>query len=123
MSKVTISVSKAFQFNREAGMTQFAVGQHEVEQAVADHFYVKAHCGELPAPANPTNNMVAEELATALARIAKLEEAHAALSAVKDPKSAIKELAAKLADATALGQAHEMHAKQLQETLDAKAPG
>ena len=83
-----IYVLTAFNFNDGAKITPFSAGFHEVDDAVAEHWFVKAHCspdGEAPA--------VAED-----SRIAELE----AQIAEKDAR--IAELEAQLPETTANGK-------------------
>lgn len=71
----TIFVSKAFHFNTaDQGLIPFAIGLHTVEDSVAKHPYVVAHCGE-PSESAVASNHVAEELAAALKRNVMLEGA------------------------------------------------
>ncbi|MGQ5288457.1 STY1053 family phage-associated protein [Pectobacterium actinidiae] len=52
-----IYVLTAFNFNDGAKITPFATGFHDVDDAVAEHWFVKAHCspdGEVPAVAEDT---------------------------------------------------------------------
>lgn len=45
-----IRVTKSFVLTLVAGVTRtFAEGEHVVEQAIADHWYVKAHSAPTPA--------------------------------------------------------------------------
>lgn len=45
---VTINVVKKFEFNHIDGhVEQYAVGQHEVSEDFAKHWFVAGHCAEL----------------------------------------------------------------------------
>ena len=72
-----IHVATAFNFLHDDGQTQrFAVGQHEVSDALASDPYVLAHLGEAPAP-----SLTEAALIEAQARIAALEAQVASLTA------------------------------------------
>lgn len=65
-----IYVLTAFNFNDGAKITPFAAGFHDVDDEVAEHWFVKAHCspdGEAPAVAEDPR------IAEYEARIAELE--------------------------------------------------
>ncbi|PQH29086.1 STY1053 family phage-associated protein [Raoultella ornithinolytica] len=65
-----IYVLAAFNFNDGAKITPFAAGFHDVDDEVAEHWFVKAHCspdGEAPAVAEDPR------IAEYEARIAELE--------------------------------------------------
>ncbi|HCM3123474.1 hypothetical protein CF032_16315 [Klebsiella oxytoca] len=65
-----IYVLTAFNFNDGDKITPFAAGFHDVDDAVAEHWFVKAHCspdGEAPAQADDPR------IAEFEARIAELE--------------------------------------------------
>ncbi|MCL8293823.1 hypothetical protein M9Y55_28590 [Klebsiella oxytoca] len=65
-----IYVLTAFNFNDGAKITPFSAGFHDVEDEVAEHWFVKAHCspdGEAPAVAEDPR------IAEYEARIAELE--------------------------------------------------
>ncbi|HBR2097280.1 STY1053 family phage-associated protein [Klebsiella pneumoniae] len=65
-----IYVLTAFNFNDGAKITPFAAGFHDVDDAVADHWFVNAHCspdGEAPAVVEDPR------IAEYEARIAELE--------------------------------------------------
>ncbi|MDV0603362.1 hypothetical protein RZO85_27240 [Raoultella ornithinolytica] len=65
-----IYVLTAFNFNDGAEITPFAAGFHDVDDEVAEHWFVKAHCspdGEAPAVAEDPR------IAEYEARIAELE--------------------------------------------------
>lgn len=76
--KKKIYVLTPFNFNDGASITEFAAGFHDVESAVADHWFVKAHCspdGEAPALENdPRIAELEAQVAEQSARIAGLEE-------------------------------------------------
>ena len=80
-----IYVLTAFNFNDGAKITPFAAGFHDVEDEVAEHWFVKAHCspdGEAPAIADDPRIKEYE------ARIADLESQLAEATANgKKPKS------------------------------------
>ena len=68
MKKIYVLV--AFNFNDGAKITPFAAGFHDVDDEVAEHWFVKAHCspdGEAPAVAEDPR------IAEYEARIAELE--------------------------------------------------
>ncbi|MGU5416371.1 STY1053 family phage-associated protein [Klebsiella michiganensis] len=81
-----IYVLAAFNFNDGAKITPFAAGFHDVDDAVAEHWFVKAHCspdGEAPAVAEDPR------IAEYEARIAELEAKLAETTTNgKKPKSA-----------------------------------
>lgn len=65
-----IYVLTAFNFNDGDKITPFAAGFHDVDDAVAEHWFVKAHCspdGEAPAQVDDPR------IAEFEARIAELE--------------------------------------------------
>lgn len=65
-----IYVLTAFNFNDGAKITPFAAGFHDVDDEVAEHWFIKAHCspdGEAPAVAEDPR------IAEYEARIAELE--------------------------------------------------
>lgn len=72
-----IYVLTAFNFNDGAKITPFSAGFHEVDDAVAEHWFVKAHCspdGEAPAVAeDPRIAELEAKIAEKDARIAELE--------------------------------------------------
>ncbi|WP_343297350.1 hypothetical protein AAG122_18900 [Raoultella planticola] len=72
-----IYVLTAFNFNDGAKITPFAVGFHDVDDAVAEHWFVKAHCspdGEAPAVVDDPRIAELEALIVEKdARIAELE--------------------------------------------------
>jgi hypothetical protein len=71
-----IYVLSAFNFN-DGKSKHFAVGFHDVDDTVADHWFVKAHCspdGEAPAVAeDPRIAELEAQIAEKDARIAELE--------------------------------------------------
>ncbi|EEX2764991.1 hypothetical protein ACFO72_004175 [Enterobacter roggenkampii] len=73
-----IYVLSAFNFNDGASIKAFTPGFHDVENDVADHWFVKAHCspdGEAPALADDPRIAELEALvAEQTTRIAELEE-------------------------------------------------
>lgn len=73
-----IYVLSAFNFNDGASIKAFTPGSHDVENDVADHWFVKAHCspdGEAPALADDPRIAELEALvAEQTTRIAELEE-------------------------------------------------
>lgn len=73
-----IYVLSAFNFNDGASIKAFTPGFHDVENDVADHWFVKAHCspdGEAPALADDPRIAELEALvAVQTTRIAELEE-------------------------------------------------
>ena len=73
-----IYVLSAFNFNDGASIKAFTPGFHDVENDVADHWFVKAHCspdGEAPALADDPRIAELEALvADQTTRIAELEE-------------------------------------------------
>ncbi|EMZ5623447.1 hypothetical protein ABD528_000020 [Enterobacter roggenkampii] len=73
-----IYVLSAFNFNDGASIKAFTPGFHDVENGVADHWFVKAHCspdGEAPALADDPRLAELEALvAEQTTRIAELEE-------------------------------------------------
>ncbi|AUG99744.1 hypothetical protein CWC46_07860 [Prodigiosinella confusarubida] len=83
-----IYVLAPFNFNNGSEQKHFSVGFHEVDDDVADHWFVKAHCspnGEAPTVADDP-------------RIADLE------SQLTDKDVKIAELEAKLTEATTNGK-------------------
>lgn len=72
-----IYVLTAFNFNDGAKITPFAAGFHDVEDAVAEHWFVKAHCspdGEAPAVVDdPRIAELEAQIVEKDARIAELE--------------------------------------------------
>ncbi|HFP9378019.1 TPA: hypothetical protein ACHOY0_001619 [Raoultella ornithinolytica] len=72
-----IYVLAAFNFNDGAKITPFDAGFHDVDDAVAEHWFVKAHCspdGEAPAMVDDPRIAELETLiAEKNARIAELE--------------------------------------------------
>lgn len=72
-----IYVLSPFNFNDGKTQKHFAVGFHEVEKDVAEHWFVKAHCspdGEAPAIAeDPRIAELEAKIAEKDARIAELE--------------------------------------------------
>ena len=65
-----IYVLTAFNFNDGAKITPFATGLHDVDDEVAEHWFVKAHCSpDGEAPAVEEDPRIAEYEA----RIAELE--------------------------------------------------
>lgn len=88
-----IYVLSAFNFNDGASIKAFTPGFHDVENDVADHWFVKAHCspdGEAPALADDPRIAELEALmADQATRIAELEEQLAEAKANgKKPKPA-----------------------------------
>ncbi|MFT2253402.1 STY1053 family phage-associated protein [Escherichia coli] len=73
-----IYVLSAFNFNDGSSIKAFTPGFHDVENDVADHWFVKAHCspdGEAPAFEDDPRIAGLEALvAEQAARIAELEE-------------------------------------------------
>ena len=73
-----IYVLSAFNLNDGASIKAFTPGFHDVENDVADHWFVKAHCspdGEAPALADDPRIAELEALvAEQTTRIAELEE-------------------------------------------------
>ncbi|SAH50095.1 Uncharacterised protein [Enterobacter asburiae] len=73
-----IYVLSAFNFNDGASIKAFTPGFHDVENDVADHWFVKAHCspdGEAPALADDPRIAELDALvAEQTTRIAELEE-------------------------------------------------
>jgi hypothetical protein len=59
-----IYVTKAFNFIAPDGnKVPFAVGPHEVDADVADHWYVQAHCGDTVSSAASPSDLSAGERA------------------------------------------------------------
>lgn len=80
-----IYVLTAFNFNDGEKITHFAAGFHDVDDKVAEHWFVKAHCspdGEAPAAAEDPR------IAAYEARIAELEQQLSEATSGKKPKSA-----------------------------------
>ncbi|HCB3718351.1 TPA: hypothetical protein MYV55_000360 [Klebsiella aerogenes] len=73
-----IYVLTAFNFNDGDEITPFAAGFHDVDDAVAEHWFVKAHCspdGEAPALVDdPRIAELEAQVAEKNTRIAELEE-------------------------------------------------
>ncbi|ULF57062.1 hypothetical protein LDP80_21755 [Klebsiella michiganensis] len=72
-----IYVLTAFNFNDGAKITHFAAGFHNVDDAVAEHWFVKEHCspdGEAPAAVDdPRIAELEAQIVEKDARIAELE--------------------------------------------------
>ena len=72
-----IYVLTAFNFNDGEKITPFAAGFHDVDESVADHWFVKAHCspdGEAPVLANdPRLAELEAQMADKDKKIAELE--------------------------------------------------
>lgn len=88
-----IYVLAAFNFNDGEKITPFAVGFHDVDDTVADHWFVKAHCSpDGEAPTVVDNPRIAELEAQAVEKDARIAELEAQLAEDtangKKPKSA-----------------------------------
>jgi len=94
----TIYVKKAFNLRHGGEKLEFPVGNHQVSEEIAKHWFVKAHTGDKP-PADP------ESAAAADALRAQLEEEARTLAAVastlNDDRLALDARAAALADGEA----------------------
>ena len=83
-----IYIAKAFVLNTDGGeQIKFAVGARDVEQAVADHWFVKAHTAE-SAPTQSED--AAAELAAKDAEIEALKAALAEAVAAKEAAAKAK---------------------------------
>lgn len=84
-----IFVLAPFNFNDGATITPFSVGFHEVENAIAEHWFVKSHCspdGEAPAP-DASDTRIAD-LEALLSQNAADLQASVAAAAEKDTRIA-----------------------------------
>lgn len=116
--KTQINVTTPFTFTYPDRTTErFEVGPRSIDEQHADHFFVKAHCGELSDQGAGVNaqlaeatrlieeltmrlNAVGEELTNANAELDKQDDELEALRAANaDLTNANAELAAKLAEA------------------------
>lgn len=81
----TIYVLKPFNFNDGKNITHYQMGFHEVEDDMAEHWFVKAHLSpDGKAPAIETDSRIAaleQQVAEKDVRIAELEQQVAALTA------------------------------------------
>lgn len=96
----TIYVLTAFNFNDGETITPFAPGFHKVDDAVADHWFVKAHCSpDGEAPASDASDTRIAELETLLSQSSVDLQASVAAAAEKDTR--IAELEEQVATLTA----------------------
>jgi hypothetical protein len=101
-----INVAKAFILTDDKGLKiQFTAGLHDVEPAIASHWYVKAHLVDAPAPVVPDGSFEAIQAGKAAKAEAEKKEAKdaatlAQLQAEEEAKRA-KELEEKTAAAIA----------------------
>jgi len=88
-----IYVAKAFTLTHDDGTrTSFDVGNHKVDQEIADHWFVKHHLGEAPAQEGADTSEQAKQRLAELERLAiqldderkRLEELSVALDARAD---------------------------------------
>lgn len=88
-----IYVLSAFNFNDGASIKAFTPGFHDVENDVADHWFVKAHCspdGEAPALADDPR--IAELEGVITLKDSEIENLKSQLSAVVEKDTRIAEL-------------------------------
>jgi len=100
MAKKTIRVHTPFKFNSEDGTAQeFSVGEHTVDDKVAEHWFVAAHSevtGKVKAPAD-TKEFQAQ-IDSLTAQLAEKDKAYGDLQlSVADKDQAIADLTAQLA--------------------------
>lgn len=112
MAKVKIQVAKAFQLNVKGGAPMyFPIGNHTVDQEVADHWFVKAHLGGESAESGD-NEAAADELLAELD--AKAKALQAAADELAKREQALDKREADLAE-------REQAVAEREKSLEAKA--